>query len=64
MVNINNKVTLNVHVCMYAVLAYTCIVQTYLSHYILLYFYCMKKFMATSIYYVCKHVVYILTVNL
>ena len=51
MVTINNKITLNAHVYM-QFLAF--ILQTYLSHDILLYFYRMKRFLAFSmraIYY-------------
>ena len=55
-VTINNKTTLNAHVCM-QFLAF--ILQTYLSHDILLYFYRMKRFLAFSMYYMCKHVIYI-----
>ena len=47
MVTINNKITLNAHVCM-QFLAF--ILQTYLSHDILLYFYRMKRFLAFSMY--------------
>ena len=55
-VTINNKITLNIHVCM-QVLAF--ILQTNLSHDILLYFYRMKRFLDFSMYYVCMHVIYI-----
>ena len=56
MVTINYKIILNAHVCM-QFLAF--ILQSYLSHYILLYLCRMKRFMAFSIYYMCKHVIYI-----
>ena len=54
--NDDNKLTLNAHVCM-QFLAF--ILQTYLSHDILLYFYRMKRFVAFSMYYMCKHFIYI-----